>query len=363
MKVDPRAVLYDSVIRYGCKNFRNIATIPKRTFIYIKKKINILQLLHFHHTTRCKSVVRNPQLKYASARIIKKASSYGDYFYSYHFYKLLFNVFLNLKEKGVDIQLPYSWYFYGDLIESETFEYMTGATLGYFAPSNGKLQHIIEVPNYGLDVNTIQKIDLAINEEFSEIIENNHYKKDYGQILLKKVYQNAPLEFQRVFNRGIIPFILEFKPKKGQMILFPLLFDDANLRILNDYLDKLIINFPDSKLPEIYEVFLEWDDTVRLAELNDHSQIVDLVLEFCRLYGGLLRVKENQNILPHVTNRWATNFSDEIYPEYIKNLEGIRDNLLKAHFSTIDPDEKTKNIVEKMMQLGRDLSFEELNGD
>jgi hypothetical protein len=307
-------------------------------------------------------VVRNPLLKYTAIRIIKKANDYGDFFYNYHFYKLIFNVYSKLMESQIDIQLPYSWYFYGDLVEPETFEYVTGSSLGYYAPNNGKIKPIIEVPHLDIELSIRQKIDQVIFEEFSEITENNHYKKDYGQILLKKTYNKAPFEFQRLFNRGLLPFILDFKPKNGQKVLFPLVFDDINLRKLNQYLDLLVVNYPKQELSETYEIFLEWDDTVRLAELNDHSQIVDLVLEFCKFYCSLLRIKENKNISLHVIERWSNEFNDEIFSSYIKNLDKIRTKLLESHFSLHQQDQKTRAVVDKTMKLARDLSYEIQNG-
>jgi hypothetical protein len=265
-----------------------------------------------------------------------------------------------LKKKDIDIRLPYSWYYFGNLIEPQTFGDMTGASLGYYAPDKGNLQKIIDIPHFDIASDILKTIDYTVLDQFSEITENNHYKKEYGQILLKKTYSKAPFEFQRLFNRGLFPFVNNFKPQTGgQSTLTPLIFDDSDIRKINDYLDLLIVNYPKEGLPEIYDNYLEWDDTVRLAITNDHSQIIPLTGEFCKFYCGLLRIKENENILPEVIQRWTDEFYVKIYPEYLENIEKMRMKLLDSHFSAHPAGDKTKEVVDKIMVLARDLSIEE----
>jgi hypothetical protein len=163
-----------------------------------------------------------------------------------------------------------------------------------------------------------------------------------------------------LFNRGLLPFVDNFKPHfGGQRTLTPLIFDDSDIRKINDYLDLLIVNYPKEGLPEIYDSYLEWDDTVRLAITNDHSQIVPLVGEFCKFYCGLLRIKENENILPEVIKRWTDEFYNTIYPSYLGNMDKVRMKLLDSHFSTYPANDKTKRVLDKIMKVARDLSIEE----
>jgi hypothetical protein len=293
-------------------------------------------------------------------RIIKTANAYGDnQFHQYHFHKLLFNVYTELKKKGIDIRLPYSWFYYGSLVEGTTFERMTGSSLGYYAPDHGKLRKIIEIPAYGSDPVTLKTIDAVISGEFSEITEDHHYKKEYGQILLKKTYSNAPFEFQRLFNRGLYPFVEKFKPRDNdQQTLMPLVFDNSDIQTITAYLDQLMVNYPKKALPEIYDCFLEWDDTVRLAITTDHSRIIPLVEAFCKLYCGLLRIKEHENIEPDVIERWKTDFDDATCPEYLGTIDHLRSALLDSHFSASAPQDKTTVVVDKIMILARDLSVE-----
>lgn len=304
-------------------------------------------------------MIRNPLLKYTVLDIVKNANVYGSkYFKQYHFYKMLFLVYSELKKVDIDIKLPYSWYFYGDLPDAQTFEYMTGGSLGYYTPGQGMLPRIDQLPDLGIEEQTRKKIDDVVKNEYSKITSDGRFRKNYGDILLKSTYDEAPLEFQRVFNRGLLQYVQKFKTEEGQSTLSVLSFDFTELNKIGRFLDELMVVYPEDEMPEIYDLFLRWEDTVRLTILEDHSKMIDVIEKFWKTFCGLLRIKKNENVLPHVVEQWEKEYFMTTLPEYEIELKNVRKLLLHRHLEANPIGKNTRDNVDNLMKLARELTLD-----
>jgi len=304
-------------------------------------------------------LVRNPLLKYTVMDIVKNANVYGSKYYKqYHFYKLLFLVYFELKKIDIDIKLPYSWYFYGDLPDAQTFEHVTGGSLGYYTPAQGMLPRIDQLPDLGIEEQIRKKIDYVVKNEYSKITSNGRFRKNYGDILLKATYDEAPFEFQRVFNRGLLQYVQKFKTEEGQSTLTVLSFDFTESNKIGRFLDELMVVYPENEMPEVYDLFLRWEDTVRLTILEDHSKVIEVIENFWEVFCGLLRIKKNVNVLPQVVEQWEKEYFSTILPEYELKLKKLRKTLLRNHFEANPVGKNTRDTVDNVMKLARDLALE-----
>ena len=72
---------------------------------------------------------RNDELIYTIESIINKGNARAKNLSKIHVYKFLYLAYIRLKEKDIDIHLPYSWYIHGTMIESTAFSRCTGKAL------------------------------------------------------------------------------------------------------------------------------------------------------------------------------------------------------------------------------------------
>ena len=195
-------------------------------------------------------------------------------------YKYLYLAYLKLKPLGIDIQLPYSWYYHGTMIEGRGFSYHTGGLM----LSNYFFEGFSAVNYYGASSSlSIRDEDKYTITSTLEDLLTTYSHSQHTDIpkLIKDVYAHAPYDFQREFKEKLVwckP--VEFK---------------ANLL---KSLDSLKHAFPREKFADIYPQYLRWDDTMRLALKRNVSteELFELRNEFWKCFASFLRSRENENV-------------------------------------------------------------------
>lgn len=290
-------------------------------------------------------MVLNPYLKLATETLLKYANPKGGpYFRATHFHKMIFLLYIELKKRNINIKLPYSWYHYGTFVDATEFERQVGIPLSFYVPS-GESTNAIEVISYE-DISPgvaeiIEYESLRLVESFSD---NGVFHEDYLNRLLDLDYRHAPFKFQKIFNRDLKKNLALFKSY------------NISKEEIEIYIDRLVPTYPYREMHELYDVFLEWDDTIRLAlKYKGPSQVIALAEGFWMIYTELLHIKKNENISEDIIEPWAFKFCDML-DEYSAKLEEERNDLLRQYRKNRSNDEPHKIVVDKMNNLAYQLA-------
>ncbi|NLM68274.1 MAG: hypothetical protein GX180_14040, partial [Enterococcus sp.] len=174
--------------------------------------------------------------------------------------------------------------------------------------------------------------------------ENDRYKFDYINDLLDDAYAYAPFKFQIAFNRDFIKALGRFRTY------------DISKEEVEFHLDRLVKIYPRDEMNELYDVFLEWDDTIRLALIYGNSlDVSDLAAKYWSIFTEELRIKKNENISENIKRNWSDMFPTKCW-EYLEDLETRRNNLLRIHMKKHESNDEVKKIVACMNNLAYQLS-------
>jgi hypothetical protein len=287
----------------------------------------------------------NLYLKFAVEALLNAANPKGEpYFKTTHLHKMMFLLYKRLQRKNIDLKLPYSWYHFGPFMDAVEFERQVGISLSYYAPDGEATHAIGHVAYEGLPLRDAQLIEMESNKLVNEFKEGSRYKSDYLNLLLDSAYRYAPFEFQKAFNRGLVLAINQLKSHNVSNVEIEL------------YLDHLVKIYPYSEMHELYDAFLEWDDTIRLALVyNKPIYVANLAMDYWYIYSELLRIKENENLSEDIINRWSLEFPDK-YDRYVAKIERERAKLLREYRTEQLSSIESQGVVDKMNDLAYQLA-------
>ncbi len=129
---------------------------------------------------------------------------------------------------------------------------------------------------------------------------------------------------------------------------------------LEPILDNLFSEFPDKEFSELYDTYLEWDDTTRLClDLLSGQKQYELIKELEELlwetFSKGVRMRHNQNISdPEIIKRWNIEYESEIRKTQM-HIENIRNFLLSEKYTSAGKDE---TIVRQLMKNAYEMSVE-----
>lgn len=263
-----------------------------------------------------------------------------------HFFKLMNLLDTRLKNQGVDIGLPSYWYKYGSYIEIKHLDCVLPRDFSKFymidefvvPPLNPRRKYEIldEIKN---------KIDLTIRSLWKQF----GFRSGYGNAVKKKSYEiNAPYKFNSIFQEYID---IVNRTETGFI---------SKKETLEPVLDNLLSEFPDKEFSELYDTYLEWDDTTRLClDLLSGKKQYELIKELEELlwetFSKGVRILHNQNIPnPEIIMRWKIEYESEI-PKTHKHIENIRNSLLSEKYKASGKDE---TLVKQLMKKAYEMSME-----
>ena len=294
----------------------------------------------------------NNRLLYAVEVLLCEANPDGIYFGKTTFYKLLFLLMERLLARGIDIKLPYSWYRYGTMVERQEFFAMTGVPLIHYAPQQGSTIRIETISDRDLPINERQIIIEEARKLLSEFPEQDYLENRNRDRYVDIIYERAPLPFQKLFSRN---FLKDVKNLRNMPRILT-----CNQRIIFEkYLDELLSVYPVNEMEDLYDTYLEWDDTFRLALENNPIVLDPLATDFWNIFCRLLRTRFNGNIPKNSILDWTLRFHEEDLPNYKERLAAAREELLEMHTKITPPDNDVEKITDKMMKLSYTLAIEE----
>ena len=303
-------------------------------------------------------MVRNPLLKYSTEKLLNVANPKGEYFFKKTtFNKMIYLLYLRLKNRGINIELPYFWYRYGSLVDERSFEFMVGNPLSRYYTHDGSTRAMTRVPHIDID-NSIRSI---IDEEIHALVrkyqnENGRFIPSFLQIVLDDAYATAPYEFQRTFNRGLYKFVEQFKTPKRKQIPVSLKLDDPDISSIQEYLSILTEEFPED-FSEIFDLFLKWEDTMQLALKYNHTLALVLLKNYWEFFVNLLRIKQHENIPQSEVDEWIKKFHEQDIKVFEKELNINRNELLILDLDNSPMNIDINNSVNEIMDCAYDLSM------
>lgn len=99
---------------------------------------------------------------------------------------------------------------------------------------------------------------------------------------------------------------------------------------IEEMLDEMLIEFEEDEFPGIYNIYLEWDDTMRL--LNDEGASAREMLEFTETFiealaKAILRVKDHSHVSEEQVARWRE-AKDGVLEDLEKKINRTRNQVL-----------------------------------
>lgn len=262
-----------------------------------------------------------------------------------HFFKLMNLLDTRLREQGVDIGLPGYWYQYGFYVEIRFLDMILPRKFGetYIIDDTHVVPPLYPRKKYEILEAIKQKIDSTIYWLWKKY----GFKSHYGAKAKKESYEiNAPYKFNTIFQEFI-----EIANRKETGFV-------SKKESLEPVLDRLLAEFPEKALPELYSTYLEWDDTTRLTldhvTGNKQDELINSLMKlFWETYSKGVRIRHNQHIpIPDILKHWKNEYESSI-PDAYNQIENIRRNVLLEHYRASGKDEK---LVKQLMKKAYEMS-------
>ncbi len=261
------------------------------------------------------------------------------------FFKLMNLLDTRLKKQGVDIELPGYWYRYGFYIDINFLDIVLQREFRKFYMIDDS--HVVPPMHARKKYEIAEQIRRKIDSTVRWLWEQYGYKSNYGAKAKKESYAlSAPYEFNTTFqeyikiiNRREIGFV-------------------SRKEELEPVLDRLLSEFPEKELHELYSTYLDWDDTTRLIldcvpENKQDALLKKLMDLFWETYSKGVRIRHNQNIpVPDLISRWKNDYNKSI-PDTLKQIEDMRKKVLSEHYKASGKDE---GLVEQLMKKAYEIS-------
>ena len=231
------------------------------------------------------------------------------------------------EEYDRDIGLPQYWYKYGKtLAESEIDSAVA------FTPHSNHRRGFAYYPAEQVSESDFDHLDEDLKDDiFQVVIEvvDKHGEKDYRE-LEKYQYENfPPHEFVTAY--GKFRWYLSSISLDRDQKTFEHFTDPSEKSTVEELLDEMLVSFDENEFEDIYDLYLDWDDTVRL--LNEEGASARELLDFTETFieaiaKAVLRFKDRSHISEPRLEKW-----EEEKEKVLKDLEKKIQRRREAAFS------------------------------
>lgn len=207
------------------------------------------------------------------------------------------------EEYGRDIGLPQYWYKYGKtLAESEIDDAVT------FTPHSNHRRGYAYYPADQVGEGDFDELDEELKDDIFQVaieVVEEHGGKDYQELEKYQYETFPPHEFVTAygdFRWYLSSIALDRAQKRIEHFT-----DPSQKSKIEELLDEMLVSFDEKEFEEIYDLYLDWDDTVRL--LNDEGASARELLDFTETFieaiaKAVLRFKNQSNISDTRLKRW-----------------------------------------------------------
>lgn len=233
-------------------------------------------------------------------------------------------------ELGEDIEFPRHWYKYGEVGEPHSMgrEFFNAPKARFWQGQEFFSNDEISEAMFEVSFEEKRCIRKAAKETVTE-----HGDKSAEELKRYQYERQAPNEFIQIYSH--LRTFLEVSDSKdsegSQTAIYD--FDDSNqLSYIESLLDNMIISFPRADYHAIYQIYLQWDDTMRMLVEQDrstHEMKVFLELFVEKLSESTLRFEHNHAIPEERLNSWEED-RNTVLQELNEGIERTRTECLET---------------------------------
>lgn len=227
-----------------------------------------------------------------------------------------------------DIGLPQYWYKYGKTLEESEIDSAVA-----FTPQSNHRRGYAYYPAEQVSESDFDHLDEDLKDDIFEVVievVDEHGEKDYRD-LEKYQYENfPPHEFVTAY--GNFRWYLSSISLDRDQVTFEHFTDPSEKSTIEDFLDKMLISFEEDEFEEIYDLYLDWDDTIRL--LNEEGASARELLDFTETFiealaKAVLRFKDQSHISQSRVKKWEKE-KEKVLNDLEKKIERRRKGALSG---------------------------------
>lgn len=248
-----------------------------------------------------------------------------------------------------DVELPRYWYMYGEVLNEKP---LSG---GYYtttdAPWGGKAIELAPgIDSEAFDIEDDLERDI---HEVSRRLASNFANESSEELKAYQYREYAPTTFITAFD-DFRDFISS-TDQQGTTLANFTSGEDSYSRETEalELLDDVLIEYPDETYDEMYDVFLEWEDTTRLLLEQEASfdNIESLLSDFWETFSKVeLRLRHEQNT-PHEQKAEWLDERENVKREFRNRLTEIREDLLTNR----EPSSVLESVAESYSETARNF--------
>lgn len=212
-----------------------------------------------------------------------------------------------------EIGLPQYWYKYGQTLAESEID-----TSVAFTPDANHKRGQAYYPANQVSETDFDHLPEDLKDDIFRAARQiivDHGDKSYKE-LEKFQYENfAPFKFIEAY--GDFRWYLSSLSLEKDQMTFEHFTDSEQKSTIEEMLDDMLVAFDEEEFGEIYSLYLDWDDTMRV--LNDKGASARELLEFTEMFieafaKSVLRLKNHSNVSEERVSEWSdekeTIFSD-----------------------------------------------------
>jgi hypothetical protein len=232
------------------------------------------------------------------------------------------------EEHGAETGLPRYWYRYGEVANNEAL----GDDVFTISPAQWGGKKVSVAPG-------VTDGQFSVGEDYRSAVHEvvrtlvSEFGNERSELIKQRQYEEfAPNEFVSAFDafRSYIQSTDQHTPTLDSFVSGR----DSTSREDEalERLDDLLVLYPKELYDQMYDLFLDWEDTVRLLLEQERSfeEIDDIQEDFWRTFSRVeLRIHHQQNTPSEQLARWMEE-RDDLRSAYESKLRELRDDLLSG---------------------------------
>ena len=231
-----------------------------------------------------------------------------------------------LEQEGLDIGFPRYWYKYGELAATHDIsrEFFNAPSARFW--TGQEFHPDRKIPEH--EFNVSPEVREAVRKSVKRVADR-FGKSSVDEIKAHQYRKQAPNEFIDAYSHLRAQFEAV---NLNQQALFAEFNEDGTEGYFEDMLDEMLDTFPRRRYGEVLDLYLRWDDTMRLmleahADFDELHDFLDFFIE--RLSEIVLRFEHNSNIPPSRLEAWEEE-KPSLKEQLEDHIEDVRREYLLA---------------------------------
>lgn len=252
-------------------------------------------------------------------------------------------------EYGRDVGLPRYWYMYGEVLNEKPL----GG--GYYTTTDGPWggKAIELAPGTTMDAFDVADDVQRDVFEVARRVANEFANEPTSELKAYQYREYAPTSFITAFD-DFRDFLSETDQQNTTLGSFTSGENSYSCETeALELLDDVLVEYPEERYDEMYDVFLEWEDTTRLLLEQEASfgEIEGLLSDFWETFSKVeLRLRHEQNTPQEQKIEWIEE-RDDVKREFRDRLAEIKENALADRESS----DVLQAVVESYSETARNL--------